>query len=280
MSDWPVGLSTGCFYRQSILECLEPILRSGFSLLEICSYPQHLDYHDLTHVRAVSERMKQLGVDAFSFHAPFADHIDITAPDAVLRADSLREVLSAAAAASLLGVRHFVIHPGPERAGTPLDSRELQTRRENVAASLSEIADYCAAQGMLCVLENKLPHLMFGNTADMLWILALMTSTNVGVCLDTGHARLAGELEVATQKLSGHLKMVHASDNLGKFDDHLPPGRGTINWPHFLEHLTRSAFHGSIILEIAAQSDVSNTLAEARAARQFLRHQAWRLRLG
>ena len=57
MSDWPVGLSTGCFYRTSILECLEPIRNSGFGLIEICSFPAHLDYHNLDAVHAARRRI-------------------------------------------------------------------------------------------------------------------------------------------------------------------------------------------------------------------------------
>lgn len=75
MNDWPVGLSTGCFYQRSIFDCLEPVRESGFSMIEICSFPAHLDYHDLNAVRRAAQRVDELGLEAYSFHAPFADHI-------------------------------------------------------------------------------------------------------------------------------------------------------------------------------------------------------------
>jgi sugar phosphate isomerase/epimerase len=276
MSDWPVGLSTGCFYQQSIFDCLEPILAGGFSLIEICSYPAHLDYHDLATVRRVAERLEALGIGAYSFHAPFADHIDITSLDPDQRAASVREVLAAAEAGSVLGSRHFVIHPGPEHQPHP-SGEDRQHRLENVTRSLDEIAARCRHLGLTCVLENKLPHLLFGNTADMLWILGAMTVTEVGVCLDTGHAQLGGELDTATHKLSRHLRMLHASDNHGGYDDHLPPGQGGIDWPRFLALLRESGFRGSIMMEIAGHGAPADILAGARRARQFLRRAAWRL---
>lgn len=276
MSDWPVGLSTGCFYQKSIFDCLEPILAGGFSLIEICSNPAHLDYHDSPGIRRVAERLDALGIGAYSFHAPFADHIDITALDAAQRAASIREVLVAAEAAAALGSRHFVIHPGPEHQPHPSGS-DRQHRLENVARSLDEIAGRCQQLGLTCVLENKLPHLLFGNTADMLWILGAMTVTEVGVCLDTGHAHLAGELDTATHKLSRHLRMVHASDNRGQGDDHLPPGQGAIDWPRFLVLLRTSGFRGSLMMEIAGHGEPAQILEAARHARQFLRRTAWRL---
>ena len=78
MSDWAVGLSTGCYYRTSIFDCLEPIRNAGFGLIEVCSYPAHLDYHNLEKAKAAAARIDELGIEPFSFHAPFADDIDIT----------------------------------------------------------------------------------------------------------------------------------------------------------------------------------------------------------
>jgi len=274
MNDWPVGLSTGCFYQKSIFDCLDAILANGFSLVEICSFPAHLDYHDLPAVRRAAERLDVLGISAYSFHAPFAENIDISSPDKQRRTDSVREVLAAAEAAALLGVRHFVIHPGPEHCSLPNGDERLQ-RLEDVAHSLSEIAAHCKHLGIRCALENKLPHLLFGNTADMLWILGAMTVTDVGVCLDTGHAHLAGELDTAMQKLSRHLCMIHASDNHGQGDDHLPPGQGAIQWPRFFSLLRASDFHGSIMMEIAGHGEPAQILDSARHARQFLRREAW-----
>lgn len=276
MSDWPVGLSTGCFYQTSIFDCLDAILAGGFSLLEICSSPTHLDYHDLDSMRRIANRLEKLGVGVFSFHAPFAEHIDITAPDVTRRCASVREVLQAVEGAAILGTRYFVIHPGPEDS-TRYGGEERHHRLENVAKSLSEIAAHCQQHGMTCVLENKLPHLIFGNTADMLWILGAMTVTEVGVCLDTGHAFLADELDTAVAKLSRHLRMVHASDNHHTFDDHLPPGQGGIDWARFLSQLREYRFGGSIIMEIAGHGSAEEILEGASRARQFLRRKSWHL---
>jgi sugar phosphate isomerase/epimerase len=80
-------------------------------------------------------------------------------------------------------------------------------------------------------------------------------------------------------KLSGHLQMVHASDNSGKFDDHRPPGTGSINWTRLLSELSLTGFHGGIILELANNDDVQGLLASARKARSYLREISRRLAL-
>ena len=91
------------------------------------------------------------------------------------------------------------------------------------------------------------------------------------------HAHLSGDLATVAHKLSGHLRMVHASDNGGKRDDHLPPGEGKIAWDRFLDQLTRLRFDGSFILEIAGDSDTETVLESARRGRRFLRNLSRRL---
>jgi Sugar phosphate isomerases/epimerases len=270
MSDWAVGLSTGCFYRTNILECLQPIRESGFSMIEVCSSPSHLDYHDLAAVHRAAGRISELGMTAHSFHAPFADHIDISALEKQRREESLREIFQAVEAAAVLRVSYFVIHPGPEHATPPLP-HERQQRMENVVESLNRVAHRCRSLGLACVLENKLPHLLFGNTGDILQILEALDAVEAGVCLDTGHAHLSGDISHLLRKLSGHVRILHVHDNRRNYDDHLPPGDGMIDWKSLLHQLTREGFHGALILEIAATSETAHTLENARRGRAHLR---------
>lgn len=269
MNDWPIGLSTGCFYRTDIFQCLEPIRTAGFLSIEICSFPAHLDYHDGQAVRRAAQRLAELQLEAYSFHAPFADHIDITSVDAAVRKRSVQEMITAADAAAELGVRNFVIHPGPEKDTIP--DRERLQRMQWAAESLNTLVERCRELGIALTLENMLPHLFFGRTRDVLWILGALDSTDVGICLDTGHAYLSGDLPTVAHKLSGHLRMVHASDNNGKYDDHLPPGQGKIDWNSLIAQLSRRDFSGMIMLEIAGDRPVDVTLQDARKAALFVR---------
>lgn len=278
MSDWPVGLSTGCFYQTSIFDCLPEIRSGGFDLLEICSFPRHLDYHDTSSVKAAAKMIEEFGMEAYSFHAPFAEHIDISALNQDQRNVAVHEILAAAEAAAILGVRYFVIHPGPEYILNGSGQERVQ-RMENAAGILNFVSRRCQALGIGCVLENKLPHLIFGNTSDILWMLGAMSTVNVGICLDTGHAHLSGDIYNAMHKLSGHLQMVHANDNTGSGDDHFPPGMGKIDWPRLLAELAHTGFHGAFILELAGNKEKSALLAEARTARRYLREISRRLAL-
>jgi sugar phosphate isomerase/epimerase len=278
MTSWPVGLSTGCFYHQNILECLPLIRESGFSMIEVCSTPEHLHFRDLKSVHRAAERINELGMEAYSFHAPFAPDIDIASSDPAQRAASVAEIFKAAEAAALLRVHYFVLHPGPENPAAVPEAEQLP-HMQHVVDSLNQVARHCRELGIMCVLENKLPHLLFGNTSDILWILDGINAAEVGVCLDTGHAFLAGDMHNLVHKLAAHLRMIHAHDNDGKEDRHWPPGDGKIDWQKFMHDLIEARFRGALILEMAGNDDPAVTMANARRGRSYLREIARRLAL-
>ena len=277
MSDWAIGLSTGCFWKTSIFDCLEDIRDSGFSRIEICSFPAHLDYHDAERVKQAAGLIGKLGLETYSFHAPFADRIDITSPDKQVRDFARDELMKAAEAAAILKVRYFVVHPGPENAALP--DHERFWRLQNAVDVLNQTYARCHHLGVGLVLENMLPHLFAGRIRDLLWILGALETFHVGICLDTGHAYLGGNLPSVVHKLSGHLWMVHASDNHRQYDDHLPPGDGDIPWAALLKHLHDLHFNGTFILEIAGSDDRKSVLDGARRGRAYLRDLSHRLRV-
>jgi sugar phosphate isomerase/epimerase len=193
--------------------------------------------------------------------------------DTEQREYSCQEILRASEAAAKLEVRHFVIHPGPEKSFNDIAAWEYIQRIKNAGAVLNRVAQHCSELGIGFVLENMLPHLLFGNSSDMLWIMGSIEKVNVGTCLDTGHAYLSSDLNRVMFKLTGHLQLIHANDNRGNRDDHLPPGKGDIDWSRLLTELSKTHFNGGFILELAGDSDqdAHSLLADARYARRFLR---------
>jgi sugar phosphate isomerase/epimerase len=271
MSDWRCGISTGCFHQTDILDVLPCVRDGGFNTIEVCSFPAHLDYHDSRHVARAAELMKSLGMDANSFHAPFAGAIDISSPDPAQRSLSVRELITACDAAVALRASYLVLHPGPEREGRP-PPEEWYQRMRIAAESLNEVAAHCRHLGITLLLENMLPHLMFGHVSDLMFLLGAIRETNVGTCLDTGHAFLSKDLRTVVHKLSGHLRMLHVNDNLGDRDSHLSPGEGAIDWISLFRQLRQWNFHGPLILELAGgDGDPEGIMRGARQAREFLR---------
>lgn len=272
MSDWPVGISTGCFYQQQFFDVVEQIRQGGFTMLEVCSSPSHLDYHDFDSIKEATALMEKLGMEPYSFHAPFADDIDITSPDRDMRDYAQNELVTAANAAATMNVRYFVTHPGPEKSIDPSPTERIE-RMRNAAAVMDHVARHCRRLGIGLVVENMLPHLFFGNMRDMLWIMGAIQNINIGTCLDTGHAAIAGDIYRIIYKLSGHLRMIHANDNDHHSDQHVPPGEGKTHWPKLLAEINQTRFRGGLILELAGDTGkpVDEVLASARKSRNFIR---------
>lgn len=271
MKPWNIGLSTGCFSNRPIFDVLDEVRRNGFESIEVCSFPAHLDYHDQRVVARAGEAIRALGIRPVSFHAPFAERIDITALDADAREIAVGELLAACDAAASIGVENLVLHPGPERAGRPPEE-EFVARMRHAAESLNTVAARCCKRGVNLLLENMLPHLLFGHINDMLYLLGSIRYCEVGVCLDTGHAHLSGELGMFIPRLSENLRLLHVNDNRGSRDDHLSPGEGHIDWPWLISELKRHHFHGTLILELSSRENesVAEMLARARHAKEYL----------
>ena len=132
MTSWPIGLSTGCFYHRSILDCLPLIRESGFSMIEVCSTPEHLNFHDLKLVDRAAERIRDLGMEAYSFHAPFAPHIDIASSDDGQRsASSGRNFQGGSSSRAFAGP----LFRASSRAGKSGDHRSFGTTAAHAACS-------------------------------------------------------------------------------------------------------------------------------------------------
>ena len=115
-----------------------------------------------------------------------------------------------------------------------------------------------------------LPHLFLGNVRDVLQLVDTLRTGDVGICFDTGHAYLAGNLYTATPDVARRLRMIHAHDNRGVRDDHLPPGAGKIAWGVWWRQVASSGFHGPIIIEIAARPDARAILDDAKRGLRYM----------
>jgi sugar phosphate isomerase/epimerase len=269
MGDWVVGLSTGSFFRQPIFNVLEAIYRSGFRVIEISASIQHLDYHSSRDVREASRMIKRVGLHPLSFHAPFGTHIDITSLSAREREDSVQEILASIKAASVLGVRHMIVHPGPDKEKT-MDGDHAERLRNGIG-SLRRILVQCNDVRAGLVLENMLPHLAVGQASDVMTMIKALHPNQVGACLDTGHAYIGGNLIGDLLEMANHIVFVHANDNRGQKDDHLPPGKGKIDWIQFLAALKKVGYKGPLMLELnGGGTQLEQTLAGGKEALRLI----------
>jgi sugar phosphate isomerase/epimerase len=145
-------------------------------------------------------------------------------------------------------------------------------RLHNAAGVLRRLDHYCGRLGMQLILENMLPHLFAGGTTNLPLMMEMLKDTHIGMCVDTGHAYLGGNLRQMIEFSKPCLRLVHASDNYGNRDDHLPPGDGIIDWRPVLRQLVEIGYSGTLIVEIADFEDRESTMKGACRGREYLRH--------
>jgi sugar phosphate isomerase/epimerase len=248
---WELALSSSVFTGRPLVQMLPTIKQAGFELLEATLSPGHLDLRDPDQVNEIRTSLNQLGLKVISLHAPFGGIADITLPDDAARLNAVNQVKASIDSLLALGGQTLVIHGGSDNEES---SREVPTRLARAVQSLTEIQGYCRPRGISIAVETMLGHLVGGRKGQLDWVLSKIPEQDTGVCLDTGHCFLAGDLLEKTRRFGNRLKVIHAHDNLGVHDDHLPPGEGKINWPEFLNTLASTGFHGEFVIEVGSSS--------------------------
>ncbi|WP_243684301.1 sugar phosphate isomerase/epimerase family protein [Methanosarcina barkeri] len=143
-----------------------------------------------------------------------------------------------------------VVHPGYlSPYGTQVPQKAYFTN----LASLQEICDFAADFGILVAVEN-MPDMpkIFGKYPDeMLEMLESIGSHNVGFTFDVGHANTVGLiddfLELFNEKKS---LMCISMTTWVKKDEHLPLGKGIIDWKQVMEKL--SDYKGIFVTEMSS----------------------------
>jgi sugar phosphate isomerase/epimerase len=109
--------------------------------------------------------------------------------------------------------------------------------------------------GLTIALENMLPSGggRFASRPEHLERLGkLFPQKQIGFCLDTGHALVAGGPERAGEFLDvmkDRMVAYHLADNAGDRDSHLAPGRGRVDWAALFRGIAEAGYDGSLCIE-------------------------------
>ncbi|MGP8321805.1 MAG: sugar phosphate isomerase/epimerase family protein [Methanosarcinaceae archaeon] len=129
--------------------------------------------------------------------------------------------------------------------------------------SLQFLCDFAADYGIMITVENmpEVPMVFGKYPQEMLRMVEETKRDNAGLTLDIGHANTMG-----TEIMDDFLKMyksrishVHLHDNMGKKDEHLPLGRGNIDWKQVLNSL--SGYKGRFVTEVNCLEEGVESLA-------------------
>ena len=140
---------------------------------------------------------------------------------------------------------------------------------ERTWATLVETVTACAAiaqdAGLRLCLEPRVGELV-SNTDALLRLFEHVNSPIFGAVLDCGHLHAQKEiLPLSVEKLGSRIFYVHASDNDARDNEHLAPGRGTVDWQALIEGLKRHGFAGYIGIDVGGVPDLDAQYREGLA---------------
>lgn len=188
-------------------------------------------------------------------HAPYFDG-GLNAFNRNMRKAALEEVFYFIDIAFKLKSKILVLHPAIEPYGL-----KIQKRKELEIDSYKKIAKYAKKKGISVGLENEAQtNFWFPDRAcrfkELKKVINKVNLNNFGLTLDIGHANVTGENFVkAIYQLKEKILHIHAHDNFGKkevkgrFDPHLLPGDGEINWKKVIKSLREINYQGYFGIE-------------------------------
>ena len=270
------GISTHLYHEQRLQrDHLLEIAEHGFESIEVFATRSHFDYHDPTAVQSLKDWLDDSRLNLHSMHAPITDaflngrgqRIFSTATgDAGVRKETLEEIAVALNVAERVPFGVLVLHVGVPMAWHP---DPVDNQRDAALRSIEEIHGLAEPLGVRVALE------VMGNSLSTAQALVNLLErsfdgTNLGICMDVGHAHLLGDTADAIETASEYLITTHIHDNRRQSDDHLVPFQGSIDWPGTVMAFEKMGYDGVLMYEVANTESPRTVLSRATGARKRL----------
>lgn len=269
------GISTHAFaYNKLDDEIFSNISESGFDAVEIYMHKPHFDFENETELKKASESIRKFGLKVNSIHCPFYRQIEeakkgkwlnITSSDEAVRNESVRWILKSIETAETIQFEFAVIHFGDIN-----DRKPAEEKRKAALKSLAEIEPYARSLGVQVVLEN-IPNEIASCVELNSFLEENHLKETIGICFDTGHAAMAGEIPSGLIRFKNMIKTVHLHDTVELKDEHLSAGDGILDWRLILSHLKNSGYTGRLMLENKYGSSPRETLHHAARSTDMLK---------
>jgi sugar phosphate isomerase/epimerase len=219
--------------------------------------PQDVERGEL---ESIQEKLVSLSLKPI-IHSAVYD-INVASLNPLIRKASIRQTLESIRFATKIGAKIVIIHPG--RLPKDYPPAYLKNSRINLLTSLNVMARMAGRMGVMLAIENSprgRAHRLVTSPQEHLHILQRVGSTHLGALLDIGHAHTWGvDVREYIKSLSDYILLFHLHDNRGQADDHLPLGRGTIDFRGIGEEIQRMKKHHPVILNMRRKEDIAESI--------------------
>jgi sugar phosphate isomerase/epimerase len=267
-------VSTHLYHHQRLSrDHLLEIAAHGFEVVEVFATRTHFDYHNPGAVADLQQWLAEAGVELGSVHAPVVESytggrwgpaLSIASPDEQARTRAVAEAEQALHIARRLPVKVLVVHLGVPRTQEAPGGTNARAAARRSLEGLRAIAAPLGVRIAVEVIPNEISRA--GSLVH--FVEEDLDETDVGICLDFGHAHMDGDLVDAIETVSEHVIATHVHDNRGRTDDHLVPFEGTIDWAAALTAVQKIGYEGPLVLEIGGPGSTKEVLKKAQKARQ------------
>ena len=196
-------------------------------------------------VQTLNEAAKSYGL-TYTLHAPFAD-INIASPSKTMLNAALKRLKKSMAFANALNAKVWVFHPGMKTGISMFYPSQDWVQNIKSIRYLHEAAEEYGVQIALENVPEPFPFTM--KTVSHFAKFYRETGLDLGLVLDVGHANINKQIDPFLRTFNDKLVHIHASDNMGKMDQHLGIGYGKINWKQFGKTLRDIAYDKIITVE-------------------------------
>jgi sugar phosphate isomerase/epimerase len=269
------GISTHLYHDRPLsLAHLKELAEFGFSQIELFATIGHFDYHDQSAIDALAGWLREARLGLHSVHAPIVEHrwhgkwgtaLSTASSEDPVRENAVAECVAALQIARTIPFRYLVLHLGIPEDFNPPAAANARLAGQRSVETIAAAAQPLGVQVAVEVIPNRI------SAANALVRLVEedleLPPPGVGICLDTGHAYLQGDLADAIEIVSGELVTTHVHDNRGKGDDHLVPFDGTIDWPTALMSFQKIGYDGVIMFELENTSTPREVLEKTITVR-------------
>ncbi|MFO7496645.1 MAG: sugar phosphate isomerase/epimerase [Desulfobacterales bacterium] len=220
----------------------------GFDYLELAMDPPQAHHSQVRgQQRAIREALDEYGLGIVCHLPTFVNPADLTES---LRRASLAEILASLELAAELGASKAVLHPSYLGG---LSSHVPELWRGYALESLARIASLGRECGVLLCLENLFPNLSPFSTPEA-FSSVFERFPDLAMTLDIGHAHIGEDgmprILRFISAFADRIRHLHISDNHGRRDEHLPVGKGSLDFRAVAKALAKVGYNGTVTLEV------------------------------
>ena len=236
------------------------------AILEIGLQPEiYFNSHTLDHLspREVEETSRAFGQKNIpvTFHGPFMD-LNPGAVDEKVRELTLFRFHQVIELVGYFHPRAIVFHPGYDRWRYDDD---VDPWLENSLLTWKPLVGRAEALSTRIALENVFDD----NPVPLRRLLDAIDSPFLGYCMDAGHGHLFSKVPLVewVEVLGSRLVEIHLHDNHRQADEHLPLGRGDIDFPAIFSRIQEKNLHPIYTIE---PHEIEHLMPSLQALEKFL----------